>query len=282
MIARGQLPSGFTRREIHIPPGSGRAYDAAEWTGALVFIRRGAIELEGLDGRRSRFGAGSILHLDRLPLRYIRNDGFERAVLIAVGRGGRAYTSFLATGATRPRPDPKRTMTNEPSTRRRPMGAALRGFANRLLQVIALYAPGATTTRVWLHRLRGVRVGEGTFIGTAAIIETDRPELVTIGRRVNIGIRAVVIAHFWDELGVEIGDDAFIGPGAIIMPNTRIGAGAVVTAGSVVNRSVPDLTMVRGNPAEPIARCTVPLGLSTPMDEFMRGLRPIRPKQKAP
>jgi serine acetyltransferase len=172
-------------------------------------------------------------------------------------------------------------MTNEPATRRKP-SAAVRGFANRLLQVIALYVPGATTTRVWLHRMRGVRIGEGTFIGTAAIIETERPELVTIGKRVNIGIRAVIIAHFWDELGVEIGDDAFIGPGAIIMPNTRIGAGAVVAAGSVVNRSVPEMTMVRGNPAEPIARCTVPLGLSTPVAEFTRGLRPIRPNQKSP
>jgi len=171
-------------------------------------------------------------------------------------------------------------MSNESPTRRKPIGA-LRGLVNRLLQVIALYIPGATTTRVWLHRMRGVRIGEGTFIGTAAIIETERPELVTIGKRVNIGIRAVIIAHFWDELGVDIGDDAFIGPGAIIMPNTSIGAGAVVAAGSVVNRSVPELTMVRGNPAEPIARCTIPLGLSTPASEFMRGLRPIRPPKKS-
>ncbi len=172
-------------------------------------------------------------------------------------------------------------MTNQPSTRRN-SASALRGLVNRLLQVLALYAPGATTTRVWLHRLRGVHIGEGTFIGTAAILETERPDLVTIGDRVNIGIRAVVIAHFWDELGVEIGDDAFIGPGAIIMPNTRIGAGAVVAAGSVVNKSVPDLIMVRGNPAVPIARCTIPLGLSTPVGEFTRGLRPIRPKPSAP
>jgi acetyltransferase-like isoleucine patch superfamily enzyme len=60
---------------------------------------------------------------------------------------------------------------------------------------------------------------------------------------------------------VEIGDDVFVGPGVIIMPSVRIGNGAVVAAGSVVIRSVPDLTMVRGNPAEPIARCSVPLGL---------------------
>jgi serine acetyltransferase len=154
---------------------------------------------------------------------------------------------------------------------------AARGVVNRLLQVVALYIPGATTTRVWLHRARGVRIGEGTFIGAAAILETERPDLVTIGKRVNIGIRAVVIAHFWNHLGVDIGDDVFIGPGAIIMPGITIGRGAVVTAGSVVSRSVPEMTMVRGNPAEPIARCGVPLGLSTPIDDFARKLRPIRP-----
>jgi serine acetyltransferase len=153
----------------------------------------------------------------------------------------------------------------------------LRGMYNRLLQALALYIPGGSSTRVWLHRLRGVRIGDGTFVSTAAILETERPDLVSIGERTSIGIRAVIVAHFWSQLGVEIGDDVFIGPGVVIMPNVSIGNGAVVTAGSVVTKSVPELTMVRGNPAEPVARCTVPLGVATPYEEFIRGLRPIRP-----
>jgi serine acetyltransferase len=162
----------------------------------------------------------------------------------------------------------------------RPMTTGIvRGLSNRLFQAIALYIPGGSSTRVWLHRLRGVRIGDGTFISTAAILETERPELISIGERTSIGIRAVVIAHFWSQLGVEIGDDVFIGPGVIVMPNVRIGDGAVVAAGSVVTKSVPELTMVRGNPAEPIAKCGVPLGVATPYDEFIRGLRPIRPRR---
>jgi len=133
---------------------------------------------------------------------------------------------------------------------------------------------------VWLHRLRGVQIGDGTFIGTAAILETERPDLVTIGRRTSIGIRAVIVAHFWSHLGVTIGDDVFIGPGVIINPGVTIGNGAVVAAGSVVTKSVPELTMVRGNPAQPIARCSVHLGVNTPFDKFVRGLRPIRPPRK--
>ena len=160
----------------------------------------------------------------------------------------------------------------------------LRGMRNRLLQVLALYAPGAMTLRVRLHRARGVHIGDGVFIGTAALIETARPHLVSIGDNVAIGIRSVIIAHFremvagedsTDEISVRIEDDVFVGPGVIVLPNVTIGRGAVVTAGSVVARSVPELTMVQGNPARPVARCTVPLGMNTPIKEFMRGLKPL-------
>jgi acetyltransferase-like isoleucine patch superfamily enzyme len=148
----------------------------------------------------------------------------------------------------------------------------LRGAKNRLLQVIALYVPGSTTTRPTLHRLRGVRIGEGTFIGTDALIETSQPQLVSIGKGVVIGIRCVIIAHFRDA----ISDDVFVGPGAIILPHVTIGYGAVVVAGSVVSRSVPPMTMVQGNPARPVATCGVPLGMTTPMGDFLRQLKPIR------
>jgi acetyltransferase-like isoleucine patch superfamily enzyme len=158
----------------------------------------------------------------------------------------------------------------------------LRGVTNRLLQVIALYAPGSTTTRPTLHRLRGVRIGEGTFIGTDALIETSQPHLVSIGNGVVIGIRCIVIAHFRDgavsdeQSSVIIEDDVFIGPGAIILPHVTIGYGAVVVAGSVVSRSVPPMTMVQGNPARAVATCGVPLGMSTPLGDFLRQLKPIR------
>jgi galactoside O-acetyltransferase len=75
---------------------------------------------------------------------------------------------------------------------------------------------------------------------------------------------------------VVIEDDVFIGPNVTILPNVRIGHGAVVTAGSVVSQSVPPLTMVQGVPARPVARCGVPLGMRTPIREFYRQLRPLR------
>ncbi len=74
-----------------------------------------------------------------------------------------------------------------------------------------------------------------------------------------------------------IGPDAFVGPNSVIMPNVRIGKGAVVAAGSVVNRDVPDYTLVGGAPdAKPLARVTVPLGIDGSRELFQRGLRPLR------
>jgi acetyltransferase-like isoleucine patch superfamily enzyme len=161
--------------------------------------------------------------------------------------------------------------------RREPL---LGGARKRALQLLALYGPGAKTVRVRLHRLRGVAIGEGVFIGTDVLIETSHPEMVAIGNGVDIGARTMIIAHQQGEaqrdgVSVRIEDDAFIGPGAILLPHVTIGRGAVVNAGSVVTKSVPPLTMVRGNPAEPVARCGVALGRSTPLREFYRRLQPI-------
>ena len=154
------------------------------------------------------------------------------------------------------------------------------GIKNRVLQVIALYSPGARTFRVWLHRLRGVRIGKRTFIGTDVILETRDPHRISIGNNCSIGIRSVVIAHFRDkplegEFSVVIEDDVFIGPNCVILPNVTIGRGSVVDAGSVVTRPVPPQTMVRGNPAEAIKRCRVPMTRNIPLREFYANLVPL-------
>ncbi|WP_407169408.1 acyltransferase [Bradyrhizobium sp. ORS 111] len=52
-----------------------------------------------------------------------------------------------------------------------------------------------------------------------------------------------------DERPVTIGDDAWIGAGAFLMRGVRIGARAIVAAGSVVTADVAEDTVVAGNPA---------------------------------
>jgi acetyltransferase-like isoleucine patch superfamily enzyme len=152
----------------------------------------------------------------------------------------------------------------------------LPGLKNRILQILARIAPGATTTRVRLNRWRGVNIGKDVWIGYDAIIETSRPHLVTIRDRAAIGIRVTIIAHNREQQGVVIEEDVTLGAGVIVLPDVTIGRGAMVTAGSVVTKSVPPRTMVQGNPAKPIATVEVPFGVGVSLKEFAKGLRPIR------
>jgi maltose O-acetyltransferase len=56
------------------------------------------------------------------------------------------------------------------------------------------------------------------------------------------------------ELGkaVSIGDDVWVGGGAIVCPGVRIGEGSVVAAGSVVTRDIPAGVLAAGNPCRVI------------------------------
>jgi acetyltransferase-like isoleucine patch superfamily enzyme len=152
----------------------------------------------------------------------------------------------------------------------------LPGLKNRILQVLARIAPGATTARVRLNRWRGVNIGKGVWIGYDAIIETSRPHLVTIRDGAAIGIRATIIAHFREQQGVVIEEDVMLGPGVIVLPDVTIGRGAVVTAGSVVTKSVLPKTIVQGNPAQPIGTVEIPLKAGVSLKEFAKGLQPTR------
>jgi acetyltransferase-like isoleucine patch superfamily enzyme len=152
----------------------------------------------------------------------------------------------------------------------------LSGIKNRILQVLARISPGATTMRVHLNRWRGVNIGNDVWIGYDAIIETSCPHLVTIRDRAAIGIRATIIAHNREQRGVLIEEDVTLGAGVIVLPAVTIGRGAMVTAGSVVTKSVAPRTMVQGNPAKPIAIIEIPFGTGVSVKEFAKALRPLR------
>jgi maltose O-acetyltransferase len=53
---------------------------------------------------------------------------------------------------------------------------------------------------------------------------------------------------------IAVGDDAWLGGGAIVLPGVSIGARTAIGAGSVVTRDVPADERVAGNPARPIDR----------------------------
>jgi acetyltransferase-like isoleucine patch superfamily enzyme len=149
----------------------------------------------------------------------------------------------------------------------------------------ALVDPGAVIgpgTRVWAfaHVVRGARIGADCNLCDHTFVEGG----VTLGDRVTVKCGV----SLWD--GVVVEDDVFIGPGAmftndprprsrqrlpayrrtvlragcsigagaIILPGLTVGRWAMVGAGAVVTRSVPDFALVRGNPARQgdwVCRC---------------------------
>lgn len=49
---------------------------------------------------------------------------------------------------------------------------------------------------------------------------------------------------------VRVGDNVWVGMDVMILPGVYIGEGAIIQAGSVVSKSIPDLAIAGGNPAE--------------------------------
>jgi acetyltransferase-like isoleucine patch superfamily enzyme len=97
----------------------------------------------------------------------------------------------------------------------------------------------------------GVEIGKNSILAASTcIITADHDPYDPTFKRARL--RAVVI-----------GDHAFIGTRAMILPGARIGHGAMVGAGSIVTRDVPDYTIVAGSPAKPIAKRPEGLDYST-------------------
>jgi acetyltransferase-like isoleucine patch superfamily enzyme len=156
----------------------------------------------------------------------------------------------------------------------------LRETFNRVVHIVARFAPGAETIRPFLHKLRGVKIYGTVFIGDEVYIENAHPDCIEIHDGAQIALRSMLIAHFRGAGKIVIGKNVWIGAGCIIAAAVRqtlmIGEGAAIAAGSVVTKDVPPFTFVGGAPAKPIAKITVPMTLNTTFDQFKNGLIPIK------
>lgn len=97
------------------------------------------------------------------------------------------------------------------------------------------------------------------------------PELIRIHDNVAIASNVLFVTHdAWHSVVnripdgpriqegvgcIEIGSNTFIGANTTILYGVRIGSNALVAAGSVVNRDVPDGAIVGGVPARVIGSC---------------------------
>ena len=89
-------------------------------------------------------------------------------------------------------------------------------------------------------------VGEGVFIGPGVVFTNDRHP-----RAINPDGTQKSAAD-WDAVGVTVLSGASIGARAVCVAPVTIGRWALVAAGAVVVRDVPDFAMVAGAPARRI------------------------------
>ena len=119
-----------------------------------------------------------------------------------------------------------------------------------------------------LQRSRGVKIGEDCHFSPYVLIDLIYPNMVNIGNNVTIGSNTMIFAHYnptankllkengypRDVKQVTIEDGAVIGPGSIITMGTKIGKNSIVGAGSVVSNTIPEFSVVLGNPARVIKK----------------------------
>ena len=129
-----------------------------------------------------------------------------------------------------------------------------------------------------LHEFFGNRIGEGSFV--AAPFQGAAFDKIVIGKGVYINSNLLAMARggITIEDGAQIAAnvslisnnhdpydlqiltckpvrvcrDAWIGANAVILPGVRVGEHAIVGAGAVVTKDVPDYAVAVGNPAKVI------------------------------
>jgi len=110
-----------------------------------------------------------------------------------------------------------------------------------------------------------IRIGKSVFVGFNC--EFDISEKLIIGDHVLIAPGCFITDHnhlhaankLIAEQGCEcapvtLEDDVWLGAHVVVLPGVTIGRGAIVAAGSVVNRDVESMSIVAGAPARPIGK----------------------------
>jgi len=105
-----------------------------------------------------------------------------------------------------------------------------------------------------------VSIGHDTIVGDHCFMDGRAP--LKIGNHVGIASQVLIYndehdinsPDYGNSFGpVEIGDYVFIGPRVIILPNIKIGKGAVIAAGAIVTKDIPENEIWAGVPAKKIS-----------------------------
>lgn len=89
---------------------------------------------------------------------------------------------------------------------------------------------------VYILAFNSITIGENVVISTGSMLLDS-----------GLNINSVNREHIEDK--IIIGNNVWIGAGAIILPGVEIGNNSVIGAGSVVTKNIPENIIVAGNPA---------------------------------
>jgi putative colanic acid biosynthesis acetyltransferase WcaF len=128
--------------------------------------------------------------------------------------------------------------------------AILRIFGARLGRGVVI-KPGVRVKYPWM-----LEVGNHCWIGEDCWIDNMAPIVCGDDVCLSQGVYVCTGNHDWSDTAfglivqpVRFSQGSWVGAKALVGPGTRIGECAVVTAGSVVNGSVPAYEIYSGNPA---------------------------------
>jgi acetyltransferase-like isoleucine patch superfamily enzyme len=125
------------------------------------------------------------------------------------------------------------------------------------LNVVLIPNLTSARLRVVLYRLIGFHIGRHVFIGMKCYLDDTDPGLITIEDNASIsyGVYFAVHGVNQDHTPIRICENAKIGMRVMIISGRNgvtIGRNAIVGAGSLVHRSVPDNAVVAGCPIRPV------------------------------
>lgn len=124
---------------------------------------------------------------------------------------------------------------------------------NFIIIQIARYTP-FLSVKNWLYRtFLSMKIGQQTSFALMVMPDIMFPEKITIGKNSIIGYNTTILAHEYlikeYRIGdVTIGDEVMIGANTTILPGISIGNHAIVSAGTLVHKDVPEGAFVGGNP----------------------------------
>lgn len=133
----------------------------------------------------------------------------------------------------------------------------IKRLKNSLMHRFGKISPEELTVMACLER--GMKVGKHCHGLSACTIDYAHCWLIEIGNHVTFAPQVYLLAHdastkryldYTKIAKITIEDFAFVGARSLIMPGVRIGRNAIIAAGSVVTKDVPEGAIVGGNPAK--------------------------------